>query len=66
LNKNKFKGHVLIHNIAKPKNIGTIIRSACAFGFSTVFLISKHDKDHIKLKDIRKEFKMFGNKGTDC
>ncbi len=56
----------MIHNIAKPKNIGTIIRSACAFGFSTVFLISKHEKDHIKLKDIRKEFKMFGNKGTDC
>ena len=58
-------GHVLIYNINKPKNIGTIIRSAAAFNFHTIFLICKNEqKKELKLKLLEKKFNFFGNKGT--
>ena len=34
-------GYLLLHNIAKPKNMGMIIRSAAAFKIKTVFIIGK-------------------------
>jgi len=37
----KIEGFLLIHNISKGKNIGTLVRSACAFNFSKIFVISK-------------------------
>lgn len=35
------KGYLLLHNIGKKNNMGIIIRSASAFNFEKVFLISK-------------------------
>lgn len=41
-------------------------RSASAFNFSNVFIISKtEDKKTIKLAKLRKEFGFFGSQGTD-
>jgi tRNA G18 (ribose-2'-O)-methylase SpoU len=56
------KGYLLLHNISKKNNVGTIIRSACAFGLSKVFFISSRPES--KKMKILKEFKMFGNQGT--
>ena len=41
----KIEGFLLIHNISKGKNIGTLVRSACAFNFSKIFIISKKEED---------------------
>lgn len=38
---NKPKGYLMLHNIGKRNNLGTVIRSASAFNFEKVFLISK-------------------------
>jgi tRNA G18 (ribose-2'-O)-methylase SpoU len=41
-------------------------RSASAFNFSKVFIISKsEDKKSLKLAKLRKEFGFFGSQGTD-
>ena len=40
----KIEGFLLIHNISKGKNIGTLVRSACAFNFSKIFIISKKEE----------------------
>lgn len=57
------KAYLLLHNISKKNNIGTIIRSACAFGFSKVFYISNRPEGSKKMK-VLKQFQMFGNQGT--
>ena len=51
--KNKPKFSLLIHNISKKKNIGTLLRSGSAFNISKVFLISK-DKEKKKDKTPKK------------
>jgi tRNA G18 (ribose-2'-O)-methylase SpoU len=57
------KAFLLIHNISKKNNIGNILRSACAFGFSKVFYISNRPEGSKKMK-VMKEFNLFGNQGT--
>jgi len=37
------RGFLMLHNIGKKHNMGTVIRSASAFNFEKVFLISKQD-----------------------
>src|SRR3990167_5424301 len=59
------KCYLLLHNIAKPKNIGTIVRSACAFGLEKVFLVSK-DPEKKKGSKIMKGFGIkHGAQGTE-
>lgn len=53
LNKPKF--YVLIYNLSKAKNIGTLIRSASAFGCSQIFVLGS-DKKVLK--------KFYGSQGT--
>ena len=48
------KGYMLMFNISKQKNFGTILRSAAAFGLSSVFMV---DANHKKLSK-------FGSQGT--
>ena len=48
------QGYMLMFNIAKQKNFGTIIRSAAAFGLEEVFLV---DSNHKKMPK-------FGSQGT--
>ncbi|KAL4494977.1 hypothetical protein ABPG72_015677 [Tetrahymena utriculariae] len=72
------KGYLLLHNIGKKNNMGIIIRSASAFNFEKVFLISKNEDifneevetDERKRKRVLhrvvKEFQMFGNHGTQA
>ena len=38
------KGYMLMFNIQKQKNFGTIIRSAAAFGLQEVFLVDANHK----------------------
>ncbi|GJR32363.1 putative TrmH family tRNA/rRNA methyltransferase [Tanacetum coccineum] len=38
-----FKSYVLIHNIAKRHNVGTLARSATAFGVSELILVGRRD-----------------------
>lgn len=52
---NKPKFYVLIYNLSKAKNIGTLIRSAAAFGCYQVFILGA-DKKILK--------KFFGSQGT--
>ena len=40
----KPSGYMLMFNIAKAKNFGTIIRSAAAFNINEVFLVEKVGK----------------------
>jgi tRNA G18 (ribose-2'-O)-methylase SpoU len=47
--------YLLIYNISKSKNIGTLIRSACAFGIKKVFVLGANKK-------VLKKF--FGSQGT--
>jgi tRNA G18 (ribose-2'-O)-methylase SpoU len=59
------KCYLLLHNIAKPKNIGTIVRSACAFGLEKIFLVSK-DPEKKKNSKIMKGFGVrHGAQGTE-
>lgn len=59
------KCYLLLHNIAKPKNIGTIVRSACAFGLEKIFLVSK-DPEKKKSSKIMKGFGVrHGAQGTE-
>lgn len=37
----KIKGHLLVHNIGKRNNIGSIIRTAAAFNLNKIFYIGK-------------------------
>lgn len=53
LNKPKF--YVLIYNLSKAKNIGTLIRSASAFGCSQIYVLGS-DKKVLK--------KFYGSQGT--
>ena len=53
LQKPKF--YLLIYNISKSKNIGTLIRSASAFGVNQIFVVG-NDKKVLK--------KFFGSQGT--
>ena len=64
----KLKGHVLLLNVSKPKNMGTIVRylsyyrSAAAFNFDTIFTVIKDDsKKEFRYKDIQKRMGLFGN-----
>lgn len=57
------KAYLLLHNISKKNNLGNIIRSACAFGFTKVFYITNRPEGSKKMK-VLKEFQMFGNQGT--
>lgn len=52
------KGYLMLHNIGKKNNMGIIIRSASAFNFEKVFLISKYDNiltDEIEGDAIKKK-----------
>lgn len=54
----------MLHNVSKPKNIGTIVRSCCAFNVQKVFLISK-DPEKKKNSKIMKDFGVkHGSQGT--
>lgn len=44
MEKNQPKGYMLMFNIAKHKNFGTIVRSAAAFGLQEVFLVDQNHK----------------------
>lgn len=52
---NKPQFYVLIYNLSKSKNIGTLIRSAAAFGCSKIFILGQ-DKKVLK--------KFYGSQGT--
>ena len=54
LNADKPKAYMLMFNISKQKNFGTIVRSAAAFGLEEVFMI---DVNHKKMSK-------FGSQGT--
>ena len=57
--------YLLFHNIAKPKNVGSMIRSACAFNVTKIFLISK-DPEKKKDSKIMKAFGVrHGAQGTE-
>lgn len=59
------KCYLLFHNISKPKNIGSLVRSACAFNVEKVFLISK-DPEKKKDSKIMKAFGIrHGAQGTE-
>lgn len=49
-----FESYVVIHNIAKRHNVGTLARSATAFGVSEVILVGRRD------------FNSFGSHGSTC
>ncbi|CRG99169.1 RNA methyltransferase, putative [Plasmodium relictum] len=53
-NKNQINMYVVIYNISKKKNIGSIIRSCVAFNVNKIFIIGKK----------KKEISFFGNMGT--
>lgn len=55
MNSNKPSFFILIYNISKLKNIGTLIRSANAFGVKQIFILGENKK-------ILKKF--FGSQGT--
>ncbi len=58
------KFYLLLHNIQKKNNIGTLLRSAAAFNICKVFLISK-ETENTKKKKIMKKFAIFfGAQGT--
>ncbi|KAI4345522.1 hypothetical protein L6164_012637 [Bauhinia variegata] len=38
-----FESYVLVHNIAKRHNVGTLARSAAAFGVSEFILVGRRD-----------------------
>ncbi|CAD8122035.1 unnamed protein product [Paramecium sonneborni] len=59
----QFEGYLFLHNIAKPKNIGTIIRNAAAFNLTKVFMIGKQGQNKKKFQ-IAEGFSFFGNHGT--
>ncbi|KAI3825436.1 hypothetical protein L1987_06923 [Smallanthus sonchifolius] len=48
------ESYVVIHNIAKRHNVGTLARSATAFGISEVILVGRRD------------FNAFGSHGSTC
>lgn len=54
---------LLIHNVAKPKNVGTLVRSAAAFNVSMIYLVAK-DAEGKKKSKIMSRFQFFGHKGT--
>ncbi len=41
---NKPKGYMLMFNISKAKNFGTIVRSAAAFNLEEIFLVEPPGK----------------------
>lgn len=47
-----FESYVVVHNIAKRHNVGTLARSATAFGVSELILVGRRD------------FNSFGNHGS--
>jgi tRNA G18 (ribose-2'-O)-methylase SpoU len=58
------KLYLLVHNIQKPANVGTMIRSCSAFNVDKIFLISK-DPDQKKQSKLFKKFGLkYGDKGT--
>ncbi|SBS81627.1 RNA methyltransferase, putative [Plasmodium ovale curtisi] len=52
--KDKIKMYVVIYNIGKKKNIGSIVRSCVAFNVSKIFVVGRK----------KKEINFFGNMGT--
>lgn len=59
------KVYLLLHNIAKPKNVGMIVRSACAFNVQKIFLISKDPEKKLKSKLLKDFGVSFGAQGTE-
>ena len=55
-NQNCPKGYMLMFNIQKAKNFGTIIRSAAAFNLSEIFLVEPPGK--------KNKITAFGSQGT--
>ena len=51
------KGYMLMFNISKSKNFGTIIRSAAAFNLAEVYIVEKTAKKKSKIST-------FGSQGT--
>lgn len=39
----EYSSYVLVHNIAKRHNVGTLARSATAFGVSEIILVGRRD-----------------------
>jgi tRNA G18 (ribose-2'-O)-methylase SpoU len=56
------KAYLFLHNIAKKNNFGTILRSAAAFNFDTVFYVSSRPDS--KKQRVLDSFSFHGNKGT--
>ncbi len=50
------KGYLLMFNISKSKNFGTILRSSSAFNLSEIFVVEDHNK--------RSKIITFGSQGT--
>lgn len=66
MEKEKYaKCYLLIHNIAKPKNVGMIVRSACAFNVEKIYLISKDPEKKLKSKLLKDFGVVFGAQGTE-
>ena len=65
MQKNRHNFYLLIHNIAKPKNVGTIIRTAAAFDVKKVFLLSKDPEKKKKSKAFKSFGLKFGAHGTE-
>ena len=64
-NMSKPKFYMLSHNIAKRKNIGSMIRSSVAFGIEKFFLVNKTE-EQMKKSKVLKQFKLsYGAQGTD-
>lgn len=47
------EGRLVLYNISKKSNVGTMLRSACAFGIKNVMMVGR-----------KKNLSSFGNKGT--
>lgn len=56
------RGFLLLHNMGKKKNMGTVIRSASAFNLQKVFLINKHDDVLVQDEEVKKSVEVDGVK----
>ena len=57
--------YVQMHNMAKPKNLGMILRSCAAFGVTGIFILHPFREKPLRFGHITKSLKLnFGDKGT--
>lgn len=48
-NKDFYKFYLIIHNIQKYKNIGTLIRSGVAFNIAGIFIVTRDHEQKVNM-----------------